>query len=218
LARQWTLQLEMTPMETMTGSMEMGERSAGEMADEMSGGMVNGIDVESLRASIEAIRVDPSMGQTSWRIRSRWMGGTRSDHHVAGYSIGGKFVERPFVIQIDEPKELEGTNMFANPQEYLLSAMNACMMVGYSAVAALMGIRLTMLEVETTGDIDLRGFLGISGEVAPGYMNLSQEVRIAGDATRGQFEQLHEVVRATSPNYFNITRAVPTESRLVVME
>lgn len=205
--------MEIAQMETMMAS-KSGERMAG-MADV---GMMNGINVESLRASIDAIRMDPAMGQTSWKIRSTWKGGTRSDHSVDGYMIGGKFVERPFVIHIDEPKELEGTNMFPNPQEYLLAAMNACMMVGYSAVAALMGIRLTMLEVETTGDIDLRGFMGISDEVAPGYLGLKQEVRIAGDASRSRFEQLHEVVRMTSPNYFNITRAVPTESRLVVME
>lgn len=177
---------------------------------------VNGIDVAALRQAIDAIRTDPAQGGTTWRITSRWMGGTRSDHHVAGFTIGGSFVERPFVIRIDEPAELCGTNAFPNPQEYLLAALNACMMVGCSAVAALMGIELTTLEVETTGDIDLRGFLGIDAEVPPGYRALEQVVRIAGNGTREQFEQLHRTVRATSPNFFNLTREVPVNSRLVV--
>jgi uncharacterized OsmC-like protein len=177
---------------------------------------INGIDVASLSASINAIKADPSKGETSWRVLSRWMGGTRSDHHVRGYVIGGAFVERPFVIKIDEPHELAGTNQYPNPQEYLLAATNACMMVGYSAVAALMGIRLDKLEVETTGGIDLRGFLGISEHVAPGYLALEQTVRISGNASAEQFARLHDIVRATSPNYFNITHAIPTNSRMIV--
>lgn len=177
---------------------------------------VNGIDIASLESSIAAIKADPAKGQTSWKIRSQWKGGTRSDHRVEGFSIGGEFVERPFVIQIDEPFELEGTNRFANPQEYLLSALNACMMVGYSAVAGLMGISLTKLEVETSGDIDLRGFLGIDPTVPRGYTQLNQTVRIAGDADEAQFERLHEVVRSTSPNFFNITNAIPVNSELIV--
>lgn len=177
---------------------------------------VNGIDVEALQAAIDSIRDNPANGQTRWAITSRWMGGTRSDHHVEGFAIGGQEVRRPFVIKIDEPLQLCGTNQYANPQEYLLSALNACMMVGYSAVAALMGVRLTKLEVKTTGDIDLRGFLGIDASVPPGYEGLQQQVHIAGDGTPEQFQRIHEVVKATSPNFFNVTRAVAVQSKLVV--
>lgn len=176
----------------------------------------NGIDVAGLQNTIDAIRADATQGRSHWSITSRWMGGTRSDHHVTGCTIGGTFVPRSFVIGVDEPRELCGTDAYPNPQEYLLSAMNACMMVGYTAVAALMGITLTRLEVETSGDIDLRGFLGISDQVPAGYPGLEQVVRIAGDATPEQFARLHEIVRATSPNYYNITRAVPTNSRMLV--
>ena len=55
----------------------------------------------------------------------------------------GKKIGRHFVISIDEPLELCGTNQYPNPQEYLLAATNACMIVGYVAVAALMGVKLT---------------------------------------------------------------------------
>lgn len=178
--------------------------------------IVNGIDVEQLRQAIDGVAADAAAGHTAWRVTSTWKGGTRTDHHVDGVEIGGQRIERKFTLKIDEPRELCGTNEFANPQEYLMSAINACMMVGYSAVAALMGIELTKLEVELTGDIDLRGFLGVSDRVSPGYDSLRQTVRIAGGGTEEQFQRLHEVVKATSPNYFNITRAVPTNSTLIV--
>ena len=49
----------------------------------------------------------------------------------------GQRVTKDFTIRVDEPYELCGANQFANPQEYLLAALNACMIVGYSAVCAL---------------------------------------------------------------------------------
>lgn len=177
---------------------------------------VNGIDVDALRSTIAAVAERPEAGATHWSVHSTWRGGTRSDHQVDGVRVGDQQVPRRFTIQSDEPRELCGTDQYANPQEYLLSALNACMMVGYAAVAALMGIQLTMLEIEIEGDIDLRGFLAIDPTVKPGYERLRQTVHIAGDGTPEQFAKLHETVKATSPNFFNITQAVPVNSRMVV--
>ena len=177
---------------------------------------LNGINTAALQGTIEAVTANPAVGKTHWAVTSKWMGATRSDHTFQGCQISGKSVDRPFVVKSDEPLELCGSNQYPNPQEYLLASMNACMMVGYSAVAALMGIKLTKLEVRTTGDIDLQGFLGIDKSVSAGYDSLKQTVVIAGDATPEQFKQLHETIKATSPNFFNVTQAIPTRSELVV--
>ena len=177
---------------------------------------MNGIDLEQLQGAVAAIQADPAQGMTRWNVRSQWVGGTRSDHHVEGFEIGGRYVRRPFTIRTDEPLELTGSNQYANPQEHLLAAMNACMMVGYAAVAGLMGITLSKLEVTTKGDIDLRGFLGLDEDVPTGYPRLTQTVRIAGDGTPEQFAQLHQTIKDTSPNYYNITRAIEADSRLIV--
>ena len=58
---------------------------------------------------------------------------------------------------------------------------------------------LTKLELEITGDIDLRGFLDID----PSITRLHYTVRLAGNGIREQFEKTHEVVQRTSPNYCN---------------
>jgi uncharacterized OsmC-like protein len=178
--------------------------------------IVNGINTTDLKGVIDAVIANPAHGQTSWRVTSRWAGGTRSDHHIESCRIGETEVTRNFTLSTDEPVELCGTNRYANPQDYLLSALNACMMVGYAAIAALMGVSLTSIEVRTTGDIDLRGFLGIDPAVPAGYESLQQTVRLIGDGTPEQMAQIHERVQATSPNFFNLTRAVPVTSRLII--
>lgn len=84
------------------------------------------------------------------------------------------------------------------------------------AGAAVNGITLSKLEIETTGQLDLRGFLGIDPDVKPGYESIQYVVRIAGNGTPEQFQQIHENVIKTSPNYFNVSRPVRLDAKLQV--
>ena len=130
--------------------------------------------------------------------------------------IGDAELDRPWTISTDEPPELAGTDTAANPQELLLSALNACMMVGYAAVATLMGIELQSLEIDTQGEIDLRGFLALDESVPNGYPELRYTVRIKADATDEQLKELHAAVQATSPNFYNLAQPVPMRAELVI--
>ncbi len=178
--------------------------------------IVNGINVDDLLALRARVEQDPSKGLTNWRVTTTWQGQTRSRAEISGFAIGGEAVARRFSFNIDEPYELGGSNTFPNPQEYLLAALNACLTVGYAAQCAIRGINLKQLEIETTGEIDLRGFLGLDPTVAPGYESLSYTVRIKGDGTEEQFAEIHEAVMATSPNFFNVANAVALKPTLVV--
>ena len=178
--------------------------------------IVNGIDVDNLFALIDGVKRDAAKGKTNWRVTTTWQGQARSRAQVEGFEIGGERVPRRFSIDIDEPYELGGTNCFANPQEHLLAALNACMTVGYVAQCAVRGITLERLEIETDGEIDLRGFLGIDPAVPAGYEHLSYVVRIKGSGTKEEFAVVHEAVMATSPNFYNVSRPVALKPALVV--
>lgn len=178
--------------------------------------IVNGINVDDLFALIEGVRRNTAKGMTNWRVTTTWQGQTRSRAQVEAFEIGGERVPRRFAIDIDEPCELGGTDRFANPQEHLLAALNACLMVGYVAQCAVRGIALESLEIETDGEIDLRGFLGIDPAVPPGYENLHYVVRIKGSGTREAFAEVHDAVMATSPNFYNVARPVTLKPTLVV--
>ena len=97
-----------------------------------------------------------------------------------------------------------------------MSALNACIMVGYVAQCAVHGITLESLKIETDGEIDLRGFLGIDPAVPAGYQNLSYTIRIKGNGTKEEFAKIHEAVIATSPNFYNVSRPVALKPTLVV--
>ena len=148
-----------------------------------SSNIVNGIDTDAVHTLIDDVDGDPAKGMTHWRVASAWQGGTHSRAQVDGFAIGGANVPRRFAIDMDEPFEIGGGNAYANPQEYLLAAMNACMIVGYTALCALQGIALEKLEITTEGDIDLRGFFGLDPAVPAGYRELKSRVVIQGDGT-----------------------------------
>jgi uncharacterized OsmC-like protein len=167
-----------------------------------SSSVVNGIDTDAVHTLIESVEANPTQGMTHWQVASTWQGGMHSRARVE--------------IDIDEPLELGGGNAYANPQEYLLAGLNACMMVGYSALCALQGITLQKLEITTEGDIDLRGFFGLDPSVAPGYRELRTRVVIKGDGTEDQLRKIHELVLATSPNFYNVTRAVAVVPSLII--
>jgi hypothetical protein len=99
--------------------------------------MVNGINVDALTALLARVKQDAAKGKTTWRVTTTWQGQTRSRANVSGFAIGGEEVPRRFAFDIDEPYELGGSNAFANPQEYLIAALNACLTVGYVAQCAL---------------------------------------------------------------------------------
>ena len=169
---------------------------------------VNDLDLDALDQVIAAIGQDPAVGVVAFRVATDWMGQTRSRSTVDSYTIGGNDVPRSFTIDADEPVELLGTNRSPNPQELLMSALNACMMVGYVAQAAVRGITLDSCRIETSGELDLRGFLGLADDVPPGYRQLNYTVHIKGDGSPEQFAEIHQAVMQTSPNYFNMARPI----------
>jgi uncharacterized OsmC-like protein len=177
---------------------------------------LNGLDVAYLRSVIAGVAADTKTAATRWRVATRWMGGARSDTQVSSCDIGGRQVNKDFTIRVDEPLELGGTNQSANPQEYLLAAMNACMTVGYVAACSLEGIRVEELRIETKGDIDLRGFLGLDASVSPGFDELEYTVYIKAQASPAQIEKVHDFVCRTSPIRFSLSQPVRLQTRLVV--
>ena len=177
---------------------------------------VNGLDLAALGEVVQAIEADPGQALAGFEVTTRWTGQTRSESEIEAFTLGGERIARSHRIVADEPCELLGSDGAPNPQELLMAAINACMMVGYVAGASLKGIKLDSLEIRTRGTLDLRGFLGLDDSVPPGYQSIDYDVRIKGDGFPEQFEEIHQAVMKTSPNYFNISRPVRMNGTLHV--
>ena len=186
------------------------------MLDTVKTAPVNGLDLDALGAVVEQVERNPSKAEAGFEVTTRWKGQTRSESTVEAFTLGGERISRSHSITADEPCELLGQDSAPNPQELLMAAVNACMTVGYVAGASLKGISLDSLEIRTRGSLDLRGFLGLDDSIPPGYEEIDYDVRISGNGSREDFEEIHRTVMATSPNYFNISRPIRMNGTLQV--
>ncbi len=177
----------------------------------------NGIDVAALQQFAKGVAEDASKGSAKFNVKTKWEHQTRSVATVSHYSLGGIKHQRHFEIAADEPVELLGQNSAPNPQELLLAALNACMTVGYVVNAAAMGITVHSLEIETDGELDLRGFLGLDESVNPGYDEVSYVVRLQADAPAEKLEELHKLVTKTSVNLANFSKAIRMVPKLEIL-
>lgn len=179
---------------------------------------LNGIDVTALQTFAQGVAnaKDALTRSARFNVKTKWEHQARSVATVSQYTLGGVEHQRHFEIAADEPNELLGQNSAPNPQELLMAALNACLTVGYVANAAAMGITVHSLEIETDGELDLRGFLGLDESVNPGYDQVSYVVRLRTDASHEKLEELHHIVTKTSPNLANFSKGIRMMSSLEI--
>ncbi len=179
-------------------------------------GKANGIDTDALKQMMKDISESPSKGKATFRVSTCWQEGMRSTAQVASLELGGERISRDFSINSDEPAELLGTDTAANPQELLMAGLNACMMGTFVACCSMRGIELEHLEINTEGELDLRGFLGLNHAVKPGYDEISYTIHVKGNGTPQQFQDVHQTVMETSPNYWNMANRITLRADLIV--
>lgn len=163
-----------------------------------------------------AVKADARRGLAEFGAKTVWRNGFQSESRIDGWNLGGERIRKDFKILIDEPRELLGGDTSPNPQEYLLAAMNACMLNTFVAVCSMLGVTLRSLEIESHGQLDLRGFLGLDSNVRAGYEEIHYTIRVDGDGTPEQYRKAHEAMMATSPNYDNMNRAIRLTADLIV--
>jgi uncharacterized OsmC-like protein len=183
------------------------------MADEKT---VNGIKVDDLFATIEAIKKNPEIAKFKFRATNKWDDGTHNRATVKDFygALKEDNSRNPMVFEIDEPPVLCGKNLGANPVEYLLTALSGCLTTSLVAHAAAMGIEIRGVESRYEGDLDLRGFLGISEDVKVGYQNIRVYFKIDADVSEEQKEELVKMAQKYSPVFNTITKSAPVSVHL----
>jgi len=144
---------------------------------------VNGIDMDTLQGTVQAIQQDPELGSCRFRARNTWLGGNHNCSTITGFYGAGQEIahKQSFELHADEPPILAGSDDGANPVEHLLNALAACVTTSMVAHAAVRGIHIEELESELEGDIDLRGFLGLSDDVPKGYTDIRVKFKVKAD-------------------------------------
>ncbi len=173
--------------------------------------VVNGVDVTELKNTIAAIGDNKQIAKFNFRARNEWADGANNRSIVKDFDGACQAFDRetPFVIQKDEHPILLGKDSGANPVEYVLAALAGCLTTSLVYHAAARGIKLDSVESTYSGDLDLRGFLGLDPDVRNGYEKIKIEFKVKGDATEEQLKELVELAQQRSPVYDIVSNGVP---------
>ena len=172
---------------------------------------VNGVDLARLTETIKAVKAAPELARFRFRIQNRWIGCGQNRSEVQQFSAGE--TETPhrteLILEADEPDVLLGSDTGANPVEHLLHALASCVTTSMIYHAAARGIAIEEVESSLEGDLDLRGFLGISPTVRKGYQQIRLKLRIKANATDEQLRELESLGPKFSPVFDSISKGVP---------
>jgi uncharacterized OsmC-like protein len=171
------------------------EREIAEMSEQKTINLVNGIDMDALGATVSAIEERPQLGESRFHIRNKWIKGGHNRSIVTDFFGAAQNIshKQTFELDADEPAVLGGEDLAANPVEHLLHALAACVTTSLVCHAAVRGIRIDELESELEGEIDLRGFLGLSQDVRKGYRNI--RINFAVKTDEDSLEKLKELAQ-----------------------
>src|SRR5688500_8888650 len=91
--------------------------------------MVNGVNVDELIGTIEAVKEQPELAKMQFRAGNEWITGSHNQTSINGvYGAGQEQTrKRAFVLEKDEPEFLLGNDIAANPVEHLLAALAGCL-------------------------------------------------------------------------------------------
>ena len=144
---------------------------------------LNGVDLDTLMGTVNAIQADPELGISKFRASNTWMDGNHNRSMVAGFYAAKQEIAhaQTFIMDADEPAILAGGDQAANPVEHLLHALASCLTTSIVAHAAVRGIEIEELESELEGDIDLNGFLGLDAKTPKGFTAIRASFRVKAD-------------------------------------
>ena len=87
--------------------------------------VINGIEIDTLKATIGAIQNEPDLGACRFRATNKWLSGNHNRSTVTGFYGAKQEIahKQAFNMDADEPPILAGNDEGANPVEHLLHAL-----------------------------------------------------------------------------------------------
>lgn len=178
----------------------------------------NGVNVQALLDARGVLEGAPEAAQFTWRASSRWEHGVHSRTTIQNYFGLGEEQRHKTesVFEADHPETFAAPDHAITPIEYLLVGLASCLTAGVASVAQNRGIQLRSVESTVEGHHDIRGILGVDGDVRNGFNDIKVTFHIDADASKEDIEALVAQSQKRSAVYDVITN--PTNVTVEVNE
>jgi uncharacterized OsmC-like protein len=185
------------------GSLGMRERRSAMTVDQRNAadGTLNGLHPDRLEEVIDSLKDAANLKAFSgpWRSRVVWQGGFKAKAHM-----------RTHTVAFDEPAGLDTQDTAASAHEHLLSAVGACMMVGFVLNATRQGVRIDNLEIALEGSFDnILKWAGLDEGGNPAYGEVKAKLYVKADADEQTLREIWKKAVDGSPVTQGVARATP---------
>ena len=168
----------------------------------------NGVNTQILNTLFNSMRNQPEMAKVTFSVKSEWNGGFSVTSSSKGFRIGGQNIERntEYKAQYDFPDQLSGEGKGPTVCESCMGSLAACLTQTIIAHAISRGIQIDSINIDVEGDVDLRGFTGISNDVRPGAQQFRVNMDIKSNtASKEQINELYDIGKRFSPAFDTLT-------------
>jgi uncharacterized OsmC-like protein len=170
----------------------------------------NGVNVQALLDAREALKGAPEATKFTWRASCKWQDGTYSKTSLKGFfGLGQEQSHKTETsFEADHPEIFAAEDRGITPIEYVLVGLASCLTAGVAAVAQNRGVQLRSVESRLEGKMDIRGILGMDGDVRNGYDDIKVSFKIDADAPKKEIEAIVAQSQKRSAVYDVITNPV----------
>jgi len=175
--------------------------------------VVNGVDVDHIFKLIGGIEQDNERSKFQFRLNNNWIDGGHNRSSIKGYFADGREDDtrtKPFVVDADEPAVSAGNDSAPNPMEFVLHALASCLTSTMVYHAAVQGIAINSVKSFLSGDMDVRGMLGLSDDVRKGYNRVNVRMIVDSSTNAASLKEL----ALFSPVYDILSRSLHVEFKL----
>jgi uncharacterized OsmC-like protein len=151
-----------------------------------------------IERNVKAVSLRPSIGQ-----------GTATSTVRLRDGLTCEIQEGPWTLAAGMTEKYGGTNEAPTPGVLGRAALGSCLAIGYAMWAARLGVPIDSLEIEVQADFDVRGELGVSDDVRPGYTAIRYIVSVSSPAALDDINRWLDIADRCSAWRDNLANAVP---------
>jgi uncharacterized OsmC-like protein len=154
--------------------------------------IVNGVPTGQLMEVINSVQQNADNGQFQFRLNNHWLGGSVNRSRMDDFFANGREERHAQALELDadEPWVVAGDDTAPTPVEYVLHALASCLTTTMVYHASVQGITIESVESSLEGDIDVRGFFGLSEDVRKGFNRVCVRMQVKSDASAEQLRAL----------------------------
>lgn len=180
------------------------------MLNSMTENILNHVDLQKTSATIESGVKDRSTLRRPVKLHGDWILDPSTPFQFRSEM---SFEKGNQVVEIDSPSFLGGNGNRLGPMAYCVAGITSCFISTFASVAAMHGIKLTKLSVNTECKINFSKTFDISEDPITEGIAFDIEAR-AENADKGRLEEILRMAEERCPAVYSMTHLIQVSARI----